>query len=319
MSQELFSSREISIWRKYEDMSRLSIDKHDRTVIEENEELIHTLESSVLLEIINPANPDIHVCMTKSDFLSLAPRIWLTGASIDACSYVFNIREEEKQGNPRNCINYINWLVYERKKKDNINSIIVEREIDLEKAKDNPHYDTMKAEWLKDKEKMTFRDLSFFANKCGQLKSSWEKFFPNNNIRHADLIFVPTHLDNHFTVLVFIVQKSMIEDIDNRIDNKHFTRCGEKPYDRVHELAYTKNLVRCQLAIDLVSYKENRKKEQVLKGCALWSTMMPSLIQRQTIRKDKENHLVLLRAKRVEKVFEEDQKIRQERARHEQE
>ncbi|KAL2898178.1 Ubiquitin-like-specific protease ESD4 [Bienertia sinuspersici] len=39
--------------------------------------------------------------------------------------------------------------------------------------------------------------------------------FPNNNIRRADLIFVPTHLGNHFTVLVFNVQKLMIEDIDN--------------------------------------------------------------------------------------------------------
>ncbi|KAL2894565.1 hypothetical protein RDABS01_010474, partial [Bienertia sinuspersici] len=53
--------------------------------------------------------------------------------------------------------------------------------------------------------------------------------------------------------------------------------------------AYTKNLARCHLAIDL------------------------------TRRKDKEKHLANLGAKRVEKVFEEDQKIREERARHEQE
>ncbi|KAL2894659.1 Copper-transporting ATPase PAA1 chloroplastic [Bienertia sinuspersici] len=86
---------------EYKDVSRLSIDEDNPTVIEENEELRHTLESSVLLEVINPTNPDIHVCMSKTDFLSLAPRTWLTGASIDACSYVFNRREEEEPRNPR--------------------------------------------------------------------------------------------------------------------------------------------------------------------------------------------------------------------------
>ncbi|KAL2900142.1 DNA fragmentation factor subunit alpha [Bienertia sinuspersici] len=47
-----------------------------------------------------------------------------------------------------NPANYINWLIDERKKKEKIESIIAEKEIDLEKAKDNPCYDTMKAEWL---------------------------------------------------------------------------------------------------------------------------------------------------------------------------
>ncbi|KAL2900815.1 30S ribosomal protein S5 [Bienertia sinuspersici] len=150
--QELFSCKEISIWTK----------------------LRHTLESSVLLDIINLANPDIHVYMTKMDFLSLAPKTWLTGASIDACSYLFNRREEEKPGNPRRfwfnilLCNYINCLIDERKKKENIESIIAEKEIDLEKAKDNPCYATMKAEWLKDKQKMTYQDSTFFADKCRQ-------------------------------------------------------------------------------------------------------------------------------------------------------
>ncbi|KAL2894953.1 Adenylate cyclase type 8, partial [Bienertia sinuspersici] len=84
--------------------------------------------------------------------------------------------------------------------------------------------------------------------------------------------------------------------------------------------ACTKNLARCQLAIDLVSYKENRRKQEVLKDCALWSTTTkPFLTQRQKKRKDKENHLANLQAKRVEKVFLEDEKIREEGARHEQE
>ncbi|KAL2923577.1 Sentrin-specific protease [Bienertia sinuspersici] len=211
--------------------------------------------------------------------------------------------------------------------------------------------------------------------------------FPNNSIFYADLIFVPVHIGNHFTVLVFNFQKLMIEDIDNRSDNKSFAIYGEKPYDKVYELchvlqsflqgnrikrrgfdglhhwnrrtipftwrsnqndfdcgvycikamewydgwnekkhpittlstAYTKNLSRCHLAIDLVSYKENRRKQEDLKGCALWSARKPFLIQQQKKRKDKEKHLENLRVKRVEKVFVEDEKIEKERERREQE
>ncbi|KAL2933447.1 HTH-type transcriptional regulator MalT [Bienertia sinuspersici] len=81
---------------------------------------------------------------------------------------------------------------------------------------------------------------------------------------------------------------------------------------------YTKNLSRCHLAIDLVSYKENRRKQEVFKDCALWSARKPFLIQQQKKRKDKENHLENLRVKRLEKVFLEDEKIKKERERHEQ-
>ncbi|KAL2897802.1 Inclusion body clearance protein IML2 [Bienertia sinuspersici] len=181
----------------------------------------------------------------------------------------------------------------------------------------------------------------------------------------------------------------MIEDIDNRSDNKSFAIYGEKPYDKVYELchvwqsflqgnrikrrgfdglhhwnrrtfpfpwrsnqndfdcgvycikamewydgrnekkhpittlsticAYTKNLSQCHLAIDLVSYKENRRKQEVFKECALWSARKPFLIQQQKKRKDKEKHLENLRVKRVEKVFVEDEKIKKEGERHEQE
>ncbi|KAL2934343.1 Intersectin-2, partial [Bienertia sinuspersici] len=68
--------------------------------------------------------------------------------------------------------------------------------------------------------------------------------------------------------------------------------------------AYTKNLSRCHLAIDL--------------ECALWSARKPFLVQQQKKRKDKEKHLEKLRVKRVEKVFLEDEKIKKERERHEQ-
>ncbi|KAL2897196.1 Sentrin-specific protease [Bienertia sinuspersici] len=290
-------------YSEYQDVSILSVDENNPAVIQQNEELRHTLECSVLLDIVNPANPDMH--------------------------------------------NYIKWLIDERKKKEKIESIIAEKEIDLEKAKDNPCYDTMKAEWLKDKQKMTYRESAFFADKCRQSMSEWEKMFPNNSIFYGDLIFVPVHIGNHFTVLVFNFQKLMIEDIDNRSDNKSFAIYGEKPYDNVYELchvlqsflqgnrikrrgfdglhhwnrrtipftwrsnqndfdcgvycikamewydgwnekkhpittlltAYTKNLSRCHLAIDLVSYKENRRKQEVLKECALWSARKPFLIQ----------------------------------------
>ncbi|KAL2930462.1 Sodium-coupled monocarboxylate transporter 1 [Bienertia sinuspersici] len=107
---------------EYQDVSVLSVDENNPGVIQQNEELRHTLESS----------------------------------------------------------NYINWLIDERKKKEKIESIIAEKEIDLEKAKDNPCYDTMKAEWLKDKQKMTYRESAFFADKCRQSMSEWEKMFPNN-------------------------------------------------------------------------------------------------------------------------------------------
>ncbi|KAL2938215.1 Malto-oligosyltrehalose trehalohydrolase, partial [Bienertia sinuspersici] len=73
------------------------------------------------------------------------------------------------------------------------------------------------------------------------------------------------------------------------------------------------NLSRCHLAIDLVSYKENRRKQEVFKECALWSARKPFLIQQQKKRKDKEKHLENLLVKRVEKVFLEDEKIKKER------
>ncbi|KAL2943210.1 Cysteine synthase [Bienertia sinuspersici] len=194
MERVSFHKEEEEIADQYNDVSMLPNDEHNPAVIQKNEELRHTLESSVLLDIINPANPDIHVCMTKTDSLSLAPKTWLTGASIYACSYVFNRREEEKPGNPKRFwfnilpLNYINWLIDERKKKEKIESIIAEKEIELENAKDNPCYDTMKAEWLKDKKKMTYRDSTFFTDKCRQSMSEWEKMFPNNSICHADLV-----------------------------------------------------------------------------------------------------------------------------------
>ncbi|KAL2894918.1 DNA ligase [Bienertia sinuspersici] len=246
---------------EYKDVSIMSIDENNPAVIQQNEELRHNLECSVLLDIVNP--------------------------------------------------NYINWLIDKRKKKEYIDSIVAEKAIDLEKAKDNPCYDTMKAEWLKDKQKMTYREYAFFADKCRQSMSEWEKMFPNNS--------------NHFTALVFNIQKSMIEDIDNRSDNKSFAIYGERPYDKVYELCHV-----------LQSFLQgNRIKRRSFDGLHHWNRRTIPFTWRSNQNdfdcikamewydaeeeKDKEKHLENLRVKRVEKVFVEDEKIRKERERHEKE
>ncbi|KAL2926331.1 putative dual-specificity RNA methyltransferase RlmN, partial [Bienertia sinuspersici] len=325
---DIIVSRTLQLQRnKVQDVSILSVDENNPAVIQQNEELRHTLECSVLLDIVNPANPDMHVCMTKTDFLSLAPKTWLTGASIDACSYLFN-REEENPGTPRRFwfnilpFNYINWLIDERKKKEKIESIIAEKEIDLEKAKDNPCYDTMKAEWLKDKQKMTYRESAFFADKCRQSMSEWEKMFPNNSNRIKRRGFDGLHHWNRRTIP--FTWRSNQNDFDCGVYCIKAMEWYDGWNEKKHPIttlstAYTKNLSRCHLAIDLVSYKENRRKQEVLKECALWSARKPFLIQQQKKRKDKEKHLENLRVKRVEKVFVEDEKIKKERERHEQE
>ncbi|KAL2942899.1 Protein unc-45-like protein B [Bienertia sinuspersici] len=185
---------------EYKDVSILSIDEINPAVIQQNEELRHNLECSVLLDIVNPANPDMH--------------------------------------------NYINWLIDERKKKEYIESIKAEKEIDLEKAKDNPCYDTMKAEWLKDKQKMTYRETIPFTWRSNQ---------------------------NDFDCGVYCIKA--MEWYDGWNEKKH----------------------------------------------PITTLSTPFLIQQQKKRKDKEKHLENLRVKRVEKVFPEDEKIKKERKRHEQE
>ncbi|KAL2942904.1 Serine/threonine-protein phosphatase 4 regulatory subunit 4 [Bienertia sinuspersici] len=132
--------------------------------------------------------------------------------------------------------------------------------------------------------------------------------FPNNSICHADLCHVLQSFlqgnrikchgfdglhhwnrrtipfswrsnENDFDCGVYCIKA--MEWYDGGNEKKH-------PVTTL-STAYTKNLTRCHLAIDL-------KK-----------------------RKDKEKHLANLRAKRVEKVFLEDEKIKKERVRHEQE
>ncbi|KAL2942835.1 ATP synthase subunit b, partial [Bienertia sinuspersici] len=246
--------REISIWPSYY-MKNVSW-----LIFSFTQKLRHTLESLVLFDIINPANPDIHVCMTKTDFLSLAFKTWLTGAS-----------------------NYINWLINERKKKEYIESIIAEKEIDSKKAKDNPCYDTMKAKWLKDKQKMTYQDSSFFANKCRQSMSEWEK------IVMFCKVFCKVIESSVVVLMVFTIEIEglflLLGEVIKTTSSVVFIAL--KLWNGM--MAYSKNLSRCHLAIDL-------KK-----------------------RKDKEKHLANLRVKRLEKVFLEDEKIKKERERHEQE
>ncbi|KAL2894069.1 Intersectin-1, partial [Bienertia sinuspersici] len=183
-------------------------------------------------------------------------------------------------------------------------------------------------------------------------------------------IFVPVHIGNHFTVLVFNFQKSMIEDIDNRSDNKSFAIYGEKPYDKVYELCHVfkvfckviessvvvlmvftigieglflllGEVIKMTLIVVFIVlklwnglYKEfksmsscyrfgklqrEQKETGSFEGMCFVVARKPFLIQQQKKRKDKEKHLQNLRVKRVEKVFVEDEKIKKERERHEQE
>ncbi|KAL2934213.1 Protoheme IX farnesyltransferase, partial [Bienertia sinuspersici] len=274
-------------YSEYKDVSILSIDENNPAVIQQNEELRHNLECSVLLDIVNPANLDI--------------------------------REEEKPGTPRrfwfNILpsNYINWLIDYRKKKEYIKSIIAEKEIDLEKAKDNPCYDTKKAEWLKDKQKMTYRESAFFCHVLqSYLQGNRIKRRGFNVLHHWNRRTIPftwRSNQNDFDCGVYCIKAMELYDGWN--EKKH-------PITTLATV-YTKNLSRCHLAIDLVSYKENRRKQEVFKECALWSARKPFLIEQQKKRKDKEKHLENLRVKKVEKVFVEDEKIRKERERHEQE
>ncbi|KAL2942895.1 NUT family member 2F [Bienertia sinuspersici] len=293
-------------YSEYQDVSILSVDENNPAVIQQNEELRHTLECSVLLDIVNPANPDMHICMTKTDFLSLAPKH-------EDKKKILELQEDFE----------LHQLAYdERKKKEKIESIIAEKEIDLEKAKDNPCYDTMKAEWLKDKQKMTYRESAFFADKCRQSMSEWRKcfqttchvlqsFLQGNRIKRRGfdglyhwnrrtIPFTWRSNQNDFDCGVYCIKA--MEWYDGWNEKKH-------PITTL-STAYTKNLSRCHLAIDLVSYKENRRKQEVLKECALWSARKPFLIEQQKKRKDKEKHLQNLRVKRVEKVFVEDEKIK---------
>ncbi|KAL2928837.1 60 kDa heat shock protein mitochondrial, partial [Bienertia sinuspersici] len=134
-------------------MKQVSVDNEEKEIAddknqlkaESSEELRHNLECSVLLDIVNPANPYMHMLVL-----------------------IFSIEEKKK---------ILELPEDLEKKKEKIESIIAEKVIDLEKAKDNPCYDTMKAEWLKDKQKMTYGESAFFADKCRQSMSEWRKCF----------------------------------------------------------------------------------------------------------------------------------------------
>ncbi|KAL2904969.1 putative dual-specificity RNA methyltransferase RlmN, partial [Bienertia sinuspersici] len=167
--------------------------------------------------------------------------------------------------------------------------------------------------------------------------SEWEKMFPNNSILYADLCHVlQSFLQgnrikrrgfdglHHWNRRTILLLGEVIKNFDCGVYCIKAMEWYDGWNEKKHPIttlstAYTKNLSRCHLAIDLVSYKENRRKQEVLKECALWSARKPFLIEQQKKRKDKEKHLQNLRVKRVEKVFVEDEKIKKERERHEQE
>lgn len=105
----------------------------------------------------------------------------------------------------------------------------------MKKAEGKPEYDTKKSEWEEEKAKMVTQPNSFIFDKCKSSMSAWVKNFPKNNIRDADLIFVPVFLERHFTVLVVNILDGRIEDIDNRSDNKSFARYHHEKHDMVSD------------------------------------------------------------------------------------
>ncbi|KAL2897528.1 DNA-directed RNA polymerase subunit beta', partial [Bienertia sinuspersici] len=269
-------------YSEYKDVSMLSIDENKPAVIQKNEELRHNLECSVLLDIVNPANPDMHLCMTKTDFLCLAPKTWLTWASIDACSYLFNRREEEKPRTPKDFgLTYFHLIT---NKKEYIESIIAEKEIDLESV--------------------MFCKVFLQGNRIKR-----RGFDGLHHWNRRTIPFTWRSKQNDYDCGVYCIKAT--EWYDRWNEKKHLIT--------TLSTAYTTNLSQCHLAIDLVSYKKNRRKQEVFKECALWSARKPFLIQQQKKRKDKEKHLENLPVKRVEKVFIEDEKIKKERERHVQE
>ncbi|XP_057251971.1 uncharacterized protein LOC130591962 [Beta vulgaris subsp. vulgaris] len=52
-----------------------------------------------------------------------------------------------------------------------------------------------------------------------------------NDIREAELIFVPVHKDDHYTVLVLNKKAKRIENIDNRTDMKDIDRYKHEEFN----------------------------------------------------------------------------------------
>ncbi|KAL2929613.1 Protoheme IX farnesyltransferase, partial [Bienertia sinuspersici] len=220
-------------YSEYKDVSILSIDENNPAVIQQNEELRHNLECSVLLDIVNPANPDMHMLVL-----------------------IFSIEEKKKN---------------------------------LELPADFG---------------LTYFHFVMFCNFLQGNRIKRRGFDGLHHWNRRTIPFTWRSNQNDFDCGVYCIKA--MEWYDDWNEKKH-------PITTL-----LTNLSRCHLAIDLVSYKENRRKQEVFKECALWSARKPILIEQQKKRKDKEKHLENLRVKRVEKVFVEDEKIRKERKRHEQ-
>ncbi|KMT11541.1 hypothetical protein BVRB_5g108600 [Beta vulgaris subsp. vulgaris] len=105
-----------------------------------------------------------------------------------------------------------------------LDSEIAENEIILKKLEGTSEYDDKLKEWEEKKKKLVTKDDDLFFNKCKEAISSWVKSFPRNDIREAELIFVPLHKDDHYTVLVLNKKAKKIKNIDNRTDMKDIDR-----------------------------------------------------------------------------------------------
>ncbi|XP_057250344.1 uncharacterized protein LOC130591288 [Beta vulgaris subsp. vulgaris] len=150
---------------------------------------------------------------------------------------MFNRQEEESPSATRRFwfnimpFNYINWLCAEKVKKVQFESEIAENEIILKNLEGTRQYDQKFKEWEENKKKLITKDDDLFYKKCKEAISSWVKSFPRNDIREAELIFVPVHKDDHYTVLVLNKKAKRIENIDNRTDMKDIDRYKHEEFN----------------------------------------------------------------------------------------
>ncbi|XP_057248342.1 uncharacterized protein LOC130590289 [Beta vulgaris subsp. vulgaris] len=189
-------------YNEYEDVAYMSLDTDSEEVKMKNDIMQSELTSDLIVDFDNP-HSNYAVQLYKFDLISMPRQGWLTSGVIDGCAFMFNRQEEESPSATRRFwfnimpFNYINWLCAEKVKKVQFESEIAENEIILKNLEGTRQYDQKFKEWEENKKKLITKDDDLFYKKCKEAISSWVKSFPRNDIREAELIFVPVHKDDH--------------------------------------------------------------------------------------------------------------------------
>ncbi|XP_057251645.1 uncharacterized protein LOC125499119 [Beta vulgaris subsp. vulgaris] len=223
-------------YNEYEDVAYMSLDTDSEEVKMKNDIMQSELTSDLIVDFDNP-HSNYAVQLYKFDLISMPRQGWLTSGVIDGCAFMFNRQEEESPSATRRFwfnimpFNYINWLCAEKVKKVQFESEIAENEIILKNLEGTRQYDQKFKEWEENKKKLITKDDDLFYKKCKEAISSWVKSFPRNDIREAELIFVPVHKDDHYTVLVLNKKAKRIENIDNRTDMKDIDRYKHEEFN----------------------------------------------------------------------------------------